>query len=778
MLVLLCSVGVTEEKKLVQRLNYGVVFREDSHLILSNEYWFHTYEITIPEYVAIPNIGTCHKDNSTCLLIAHVLTSINTVRSETAARLNSTVETIKKLVPKLEVQKSRSRRSLLPFIGQFTKSLFGTATVDDVNILAKHMNAITKRTRQMASLLAQHEDDLSSFVTTANHRMDNLMKGIKENDMAINYVQTQLQRTTKNLQHMFEQMINLLSQQIKTSSIMNHELDELKIGVTDLVNGKLSPLILPQSVLKSTLRDIQNILITRYPGFYLTQPSPAHIYSNVNFMYARNGTSLFITVKLPISHFKDPLLVYNVISLPVPVNSTSAHATHLLDLPENLILTSDHQFYTTFTNTELGKCKGKSLKHCSFNVPLTPITTESCILALYVNSKKKVKTMCDFRFLHDAVKSSIIELNPYSLALYRTPLLSMECGKKHKMIKGCDFCIIKLPCQCSVITSDFYLAPRLTSCHNHTKHVTKVHPVNLILLQHFFTNKYTDNIFADTTFTNPVNMTVPNFKLYKHNMKDILADDNKAHLSLSKMAESAKKDATIFQSLAESMLDGEVTIESNWPDLNAILILVTMGTTVLSSLLLFWTFFKLRKMATAITVLQQCQRIESLPTTVPSFIYKSNQPVNSSEVFNLDLTVLKWDQAIFAVVFVMCCLLIYLLFRIRSKNETPKICVEVTNTQQCVLIEIASLPLCPSQCTIQPPTSIVDIDVGGSFCKPFLSAQWKDFSVTENITQKVIPLPEVLSISFVEFWKLRSIIQRPFFVYLYVQHHNKLEKLN
>ena len=181
LLILLCSVGVTEEKKLVQRLNYGVVFREDSHLILSNEYWFHTYEITIPEYVAIPNIGTCHKDNSTCLLIAHVLTSINTVRSETAARLNSTVETIKKLVPKLDVHKSRSRRSLLPFIGQFSKSLFGTATVDGVNILAKHMNAITKRTRQMASLLAQHEDDLSSFVTTANHRMDNLMKGIKEN---------------------------------------------------------------------------------------------------------------------------------------------------------------------------------------------------------------------------------------------------------------------------------------------------------------------------------------------------------------------------------------------------------------------------------------------------------------------------------------------------------------------------------------------------------------------------------------------------------------------
>ena len=54
----------TEEKKLVQRLNYGVVFRENGHVILSNEYWLHTYEVSIPEYVPFPNIGRCYKDNS------------------------------------------------------------------------------------------------------------------------------------------------------------------------------------------------------------------------------------------------------------------------------------------------------------------------------------------------------------------------------------------------------------------------------------------------------------------------------------------------------------------------------------------------------------------------------------------------------------------------------------------------------------------------------------------------------------------------------------------
>ena len=166
---------------------------------------------------------------------------------------------------------SRSRRSLLPFLGDLSKTLFGTATVEDVNTLARHINALTKRSRSMATLLAQHEDGLSSYITSANNRMDSLMKGVKENYIAINYIQTQFQDTTSKLEDNIQTMILLLSKQVQTSSHINHELDELKIGVADLVNGKLSPLLLPQEALNSTINDIQQILNSKYPGFHLNQ---------------------------------------------------------------------------------------------------------------------------------------------------------------------------------------------------------------------------------------------------------------------------------------------------------------------------------------------------------------------------------------------------------------------------------------------------------------------------------------------------------------------------
>ena len=46
-----------------------------------------------------------------------------------------------------------------------------------------------------------------------------------------------------------------------------------------------------------------------------------------------------------------------------------------------------------------------------------------------------------------------------------------------------------------------------------------------------------------------VNVSVPDFKLYKHKFNSILASDQIDHLSLIKMVKAAKSDEKIFQNL-------------------------------------------------------------------------------------------------------------------------------------------------------------------------------------------------------------------------------------
>lgn len=60
--------------------------------------------------------------------------------------------------------------------------------------------------------------------------------------------------------------------------------------------------------------------------------------------------------------------------------------------------------------------------------------------------------------------------------------------------------------------------------------------------------------------TLPVN--VPDFQIYNHSMQHILADDRKPHLSLNKIAQSAKSDALGFQSLTEQLLSGDLIVEA------------------------------------------------------------------------------------------------------------------------------------------------------------------------------------------------------------------------
>lgn len=621
-MVLTAITGVTESS-VVLRTNYGVVFQKATNVILAQDTWYHTYQIEFPDAIHAPSLPSCQNVNSTCQVISHVLTQLNSIRTETAIKVSNTVSTIIDLIPETHVHKSRSKRSLFPFLGKLAKGIFGTATTEDVNMLAKHMNKLVKMNVKFSQALSQHEDHLGSYNTSANHRMDNLMNGIKDNMLAIKYVNSQLYSTQHNIEQMFDYMFSILIDQIQTTNNLVTALEEFKIGIHDLVNGRLSPFLLPEHVVGDTLSDIQTILSTKFIEFQLSITNVKNVYSSCPFLYARNGTKLYITIKLPVSYYAKPLQSFEVLSFPVPINETAEHATQLLDLPEYFLITHERQHYASLSSKDLSACTGTNTKFCSKNVQLRPVTRISCVLALFTNEKDKVKSVCDFRLVQNIVQPKIIEISPSVLLIYRSPMLSMECLHKQKMVKGCDFCIFHLPCKCSLLTNDFFIAPRLGSCHENDRNLTIVHPVNLALLQHFSDSTFVIDIFADSTFQTPVNVTIPSLKLYEHQMSNVIAADSKAHLSLSKIAELARKDKTIFQSLTEPLLDGVIQIPSDWPTTNDVITYCSLSLSLVLTIILAWTILRVRKLMIIVAVLQNPKPCHTMAAKVPSFIYKS-----------------------------------------------------------------------------------------------------------------------------------------------------------
>ena len=64
-------------------------------------------------------------------------------------------------------------------------NLFGTATMEDVNILKAHINALTKNSRQVAKFMKMQTHHFTSFMATTNKRFDNIQESVRENFEAI-----------------------------------------------------------------------------------------------------------------------------------------------------------------------------------------------------------------------------------------------------------------------------------------------------------------------------------------------------------------------------------------------------------------------------------------------------------------------------------------------------------------------------------------------------------------------------------------------------------------
>lgn len=187
----------------VQRIHYGVVFKEEPNIILAQEYWMNTSTIPLPKRSAIPKFEKCTGAKQGCSTLNNLPQFVHTssLHVQALTHYNETMKSIQVLLPNVDlnpVQRRRQTRSLLPFVGSLFKSLFGTATMDDVNILASHINMLTRHTNQMANLLVQHSDHLSSFMKLTDSRMNNLKNGIKNNANAISLLATKLANVSES----------------------------------------------------------------------------------------------------------------------------------------------------------------------------------------------------------------------------------------------------------------------------------------------------------------------------------------------------------------------------------------------------------------------------------------------------------------------------------------------------------------------------------------------------------------------------------------------------
>ncbi|CAC5392154.1 unnamed protein product [Mytilus coruscus] len=229
------SIQLSEAKsthKQILKLNYGIIFEKQGRIHFGEDVWKHTFQIKMTIKKGSVEIQQC-KQKQICRRYNEMIVQLDMLQKQNVVNLNETVNVIKQLIPTnkptLVKSKRKSKRAILSFVRQLSKTLFNTATMDDVNLLARHINALTTRT--LTNTMAQHDQHESSYMASVDKRISNLVTQISDNHNEINMMQKSVLDNVTDAENLFLHLQAKIIESFSLSSKINQQLEQLKLGI-------------------------------------------------------------------------------------------------------------------------------------------------------------------------------------------------------------------------------------------------------------------------------------------------------------------------------------------------------------------------------------------------------------------------------------------------------------------------------------------------------------------------------------------------------------------
>ena len=198
------------------------------------------------------------------------------------------------------------------------------------------------------------------------------------------------------------------------------------------------------------------------------------------------------------------------------------------------------------------------------------------------------------------------------------------------------------------------------------------------------------------------------------------------------MAKSAKYNSTIFSTLMDSLLSGEVSLEET-ESFEDILLYVTSAVAAFCLLAFIFLALKLRKVMIILSVLKSAQVHSS---TIPSFVYTTQTSVNSSEKYfggkiNFELV----HRTLTLCIMSLLLLIVILANTCKPVRNKTRLIVEITSGNTSAKIILKTPTLCPTYWEIKIPKCVEQITVAG-VVTPIVKFEWDEFQVINKLSNQ------------------------------------------
>ena len=176
-----------------------------------------------------------------------------------------------------------------------------------------------------------------------------MVKGVSSNSQAITEIQNKLQDLIENvtnnntgfnalykLAKLTPQPLALIRKDIALLKEVQIRVLDFEHGIINLINGRLSPDLVPVETLMEGINKIKGIVYENLHGLKVRYDHPIYYYSNSIRVYALQGDQVIVNIEIPLAPGKDIFKLYKVHHIGSPItfaNTSDFHVSVTTNLP-------------------------------------------------------------------------------------------------------------------------------------------------------------------------------------------------------------------------------------------------------------------------------------------------------------------------------------------------------------------------------------------------------------------------------------------------------------
>lgn len=149
----------------------------------------------------------------------------------------------------------KQRNAPLFFIGDISKSIFGTATVADLKAVVDRVDQIIRLDSNITKTLQSHVDIFKTFMTIENERYNNMKEAINQTRENLKAIQKTVKTIPDELEKTYA--ISALTTMAKNISLTtSNHLYRIRKAVLELRKGYISPVLVSDEEIQLALDNI------------------------------------------------------------------------------------------------------------------------------------------------------------------------------------------------------------------------------------------------------------------------------------------------------------------------------------------------------------------------------------------------------------------------------------------------------------------------------------------------------------------------------------------